>query len=84
MTETLSNRLMRDSRSFPELPHDRLRELTAILATGILRLREIPPELPDSLEIPAESSPSSLEPVATTRPDGRCLQRESAEMNNAH
>jgi len=51
-------------------PHERLRELTAILANGIHRLRRIAPVLPEPREIPAESSQSGLEAVATTRPDG--------------
>jgi hypothetical protein len=68
----------------PSTPHERLLELTVILANGIHRLREIPPVPPEFCGIPADSSPSDLEPVATTRPDGLCLQRESAEMNNVH
>ena len=51
-------------------PHDRLRELTSILATGIHRLRAIPPASPECREIPEESSPSSLDPGARPRPDG--------------
>jgi len=51
-------------------PHERLRELTAILANGIHRLRGMTPVLPECREIPAESSQTGLEAVAPTRPDG--------------
>jgi len=64
-------------------PHQRLRELAAILATGIQRLRTNRSAWPDSSDFSAESSPSGLEAVATTRPDGVGLARESAEANNA-
>ena len=57
-------------------PHERLRELTAILANGIHRLRAIPPVLPECREIPAESSPTGLEADARTRPDGPGRQPE--------
>ena len=51
-------------------PHERLRELTAILATGIYRLRAIPSVTPEDQGIPAESPQSGLDPGAQTRPDG--------------
>lgn len=51
-------------------PHERLRELTAILATGIHRLRSIRPAPPEGGQIPAESSPNGLDPGATTCPHG--------------
>ena len=55
--------------------HERLRELTAILANGIHRLRAIPPALPECGEIPAESSPTGLDPGARTRPDWAVSKR---------
>ena len=51
-------------------PHARLRELTAILANGIHRLRQIPPAGPKSGQIPAEFSPTGLDPGARTCPHG--------------
>ena len=57
-------------------PHERLRELTAILANGIHRLRAIPPAPPEWRSIPRESSQIGLEPVATTRPYGTGRQPE--------
>ena len=57
-------------------PHDRLRELAAILASGVHRLRAIPPAPPEVRGTPAESSEAGLEPVATTRPDGTGRQPE--------
>ena len=57
-------------------PHERLRELTAILANGIHRLRTITPAVPECPEIPAESSQTGLEAVATTRPYGTGRQPE--------
>jgi hypothetical protein len=57
-------------------PHERLRELTAILANGIHRLRRFPPAKPECRRIPAESSQTGLEAVATTRPDGSGRQPE--------
>jgi len=56
-------------------PHERLRELTAILANGIHRLRSIPPAPPECRQIPGESSPTGLDPEARTRPDGAVLTR---------
>ena len=56
-------------------PHERLRELTAILANGIHRLRAIPPALPECREILAESPPTGLDPGARTHPDGAVLTR---------
>ena len=53
--------------------HERLRELTAILASGIHRLRQSPPTGPKSGQIPAESSPIGLDLGAQTRPDGAVL-----------
>lgn len=57
-------------------PHERLCELTAILANGIQRLRAIPPATPECGEIPGESLPNGLEAVATTRPYGPGRQPE--------
>ncbi|NLY01560.1 MAG: hypothetical protein GXY83_36180 [Rhodopirellula sp.] len=54
-------------------PHERLRELTAILATGIHRLRGMPPAPPECGQIPAESSQTGLDPGARTCPDGAVL-----------
>jgi hypothetical protein len=51
-------------------PHDRLRELTAILANGIHRLRANPSVTPERRSFPAESSENGLDCVAQTRPDG--------------
>lgn len=59
-------------------PHERLRELTAILANGIHRLRGMTPVLPECREIPGESSPTDLEVVARSRPDGTRRQPERA------
>jgi len=61
-------------------PHERLRELTAILANGIHRLRPITPAPPECRQIPAESLQTGLEPGARTRPDGAVLtQRENGD-----
>ena len=51
-------------------PHGRLSELTAILANGIHRLRAITPAPPECGQIPADSSPTGLDPGAQTCPDG--------------
>lgn len=51
-------------------PHERLRELTAILARGIHRLRARPPVHPENLKIPAEFSQTGLDPGARTCPHG--------------
>jgi hypothetical protein len=51
-------------------PHERLRELTAILANGIHRLHTRTPASPERHEIPSESSPTALEAAARTCPDG--------------
>jgi len=59
-------------------PHERLRELTAILANGIHRLRGASPAPPEGRQIPGDSSPTGLEAVATTRPDGPKREPESA------
>lgn len=48
--------------------HERLRELTAILANGIHRLRSIPPVSPECRQIPAGSSPKDLDPGARSCP----------------
>lgn len=61
-------------------PHDRLLELSAIIANGIHRLRGSSPASPNSFENPAESPPPALEAVATTRPDGpRCQPERTPE-----
>ncbi len=66
-------------------PHERLRELTAILANGIHRLRGMTPVLPECREIPAESSQTGLDPGAQTRPDGAVSKRhENWRSMNAH
>ena len=62
-------------------PHERLRELTAILANGIHRLRAIAPAPPECGQIPAEFSQTGLDPVARTCPDGAVLTRERRSMN---
>jgi hypothetical protein len=49
-------------------PHERLRELTAIMANGIHRLRAITPAPPECRQIPAESSPTGLDPGAKFYP----------------
>jgi len=59
-------------------PHERLRELTAILANGIHRLRGASPVPPEGRQIPTDSSPIGLEAIATTRPDGPKREPESA------
>jgi hypothetical protein len=56
--------------------HERLSELTAILANGIHRLRAGTPAPPEDRPIPGESSPTGLEPVAPTRPYGTGRQPE--------
>ncbi len=56
--------------------HEHLRELTAILATGIHRLRAIAPAPPEDHRIPTEFSQTGLEAVSTTRPDGTGRQPE--------
>ena len=50
--------------------HERLRELTSILANGIHRLRAITPAPPECGQIPADSSLTGLDPGARTCPDG--------------
>ena len=61
-------------------PHERLRELTAILANGIHRLRAITPAPPECRQIPGESSSTGLDPGARTRPDRAGLtQRENGD-----
>jgi hypothetical protein len=74
---------MRPTSDAPSIlsPHERLRELTAILANGIHRLRGMTPVLPECREIPAESSQTGLDPGARTRPDGAVLTRERRSMN---
>jgi hypothetical protein len=57
-------------------PHDRLRELTSILANGIHRLRAIAPAVPECGQIPSESSSTGLEGVSSTRPYGTGRQPE--------
>ena len=71
MSRQVNDNLARDPASPGSLtPHERLRELTAILATGIHRLRSIPPASPECGQISGKSSPTGLEAVETTRPDG--------------
>lgn len=57
-------------------PHERLSEITAILATGVHRLRAITPVTPESGEISRESSQAGLEAVATSSPYGSERQPE--------
>ncbi len=65
--------------------HERLREVTAILATGIHRFRSIRSALPECGQIPAESSQTGLDPVARTCPDGAVSKRrENGRSMNAH
>ncbi|MCK6486452.1 MAG: hypothetical protein L6R00_20235 [Phycisphaerae bacterium] len=65
-------------------PHERLRELTAILANGIHRIRQIPPMGPKAGQIPAEFSPIGLDPGARTCPDGAVwTQRDKRRSMNA-
>ncbi len=56
--------------------HERLSELTAILANGIHRLRKITPAVPECRQIPEDSSQTGLEAVAGTRPYGTGRQPE--------
>ena len=56
--------------SVSQTPHERLRDLTAILANGIHRLRAITPALPECAQIPGESSQTGLDPGARSSPDG--------------
>ena len=61
-------------------PHERLCELTAILANGIHRLRATTPAPPDGHPIPGESFQNSLEAVAETCPDGtECQPKRTPE-----
>lgn len=53
-----------------QTPHERLCELTAILANGIHRLRAITPAPPECGQIPADSPPTCLDPGARSSPDG--------------
>ncbi len=62
--------------SVPSTPHERLRELTAILANEIHRLHTRTPVSPERHEIPAESSPTELEADARTCPYGPGRQPE--------
>jgi len=62
-------------------PHDRLRELTAILATSIHRLRAILPPPPDCRQI-LESSLTGLDSGRGLALMGPCLQPESAEIDD--
>lgn len=63
-------------------PHERLRELTAILATGVHRLRTNRSVSPECGGIPAESPRTGLESVAGSCPTRSGLQRESAEVDD--
>ena len=54
-------------------PHERLRELTAILASGIHRLRATSAVPVGNREIPAESSRTGLDLGARACPDGAVL-----------
>jgi len=66
-------------------PHKRVRELTAILANGIHCLRGLTPVVPERGQIPAESSPTGLDPGARTRPDGAVSKRlKNGRSMNAH
>ena len=69
---------MRPTSDAPSIlsPHERLRELTAILANGIHRLRAVTPAPPECREIPGDSSQTGLEAVAATRPYGIGRQPE--------
>ena len=51
-------------------PHERLRELTAILANGIHRLRANSAALTEKRQILGKSSQTGLDPGARTCPDG--------------
>lgn len=81
MTSTIirkCNGILRDAAARPtnvylQTPQDALCELSAILATGIHRLRANRPVTPESAPIPTLSS---LEPVATFCPDWPGRQRE--------
>ena len=55
-------------------PHERLSELTSILAKAVNRLRSRP-RIAALIDLP-ESSQTGLEAVATTRPDGTGRQPE--------
>jgi hypothetical protein len=76
-------------------PHERLRELTAILANGIHRLRAgrrleagglrgMTPASPEWGQISAESSQTGLDPGRGLALMASCLQGESAETDDAH
>ncbi len=56
-----------------QTPHERLRELTAILANGIHRLRTLRVPPTGNREISSESSQTGLDPGARTCPDGTVL-----------
>lgn len=62
-------------------PHDHMRELTAVLASGIQRLRAIHSALPEWAQSPADSSPIGLDhgqQLALMEPG---LQPESEELD---
>ncbi|MEK6674019.1 MAG: hypothetical protein AABZ47_00020 [Planctomycetota bacterium] len=60
---------VRDNKDSAPDHHDRLRELTAILAEGIHRLRVNRSVEPECREIPSESSQTGLDPGARSCPD---------------
>lgn len=68
--------------SAPLTPHERLRELAALLATGVHRLRTNRSASPECGGIPAESPRTGLESVAGSCPTRCGLQRESAEVDD--
>ncbi len=66
------------------VPHDRLNELTDILATGIHHLRAIHSALPEWAQSPADSSPVGLEQGRQLALMGPGLQPESEEIDDVH
>lgn len=58
-------------------PHERLRELTAILATGIHRLRGMTPVLPECGQILGKSSQTGLGPGRGLALMTPCLPKSS-------
>lgn len=86
MSKATSERNTATAQAYPDsrASHNRLRELTAILATGVHRLRETPTALPSVLEFPAESSQTSLDPGPCPGPDGTVLTTRDGGSNDTN